>query len=308
MAVIDYIHQQETVLKKDFESWLIAKMQAVGWQQVGSNPPQTPNDATTSRFYVMKGKRASDNMDTFVAINGRGIRATNNASYSAHMALVPLLDYTPGAAGTTGTTSKGTQPFNAVTGVLNNNPWNWSLFGIYNSSLYPADTPLNVRFCITAHNVSLVVRVPNFYGEKGGYVFFGLPDVLTKEKNSGITTVTGSINGASSNSQFFVADTPLNIPSSVPTSAATSYETLISYGFTPPKSPDVNGNFPFMLVYGGDATSGLRLRHPSAFFVRPGGLLDGDLIMVDGMTFEILEPQYLMGGNFLSGYIAYRIA
>lgn len=306
MAVTDYIYQQETVLKKDFEAWLIAKMQSAGWQQVGSNPPQTANDANAARFYMMKGKRASDNMDTFVGINGTGIRSRNSVSQSMQLNIVPFLDYTPGAAGTNGTTSKGTPPINALIQSIGTQPYQWTLTGAYNSTIYPADTPLNVRFCITAHNVSLAVRTPLYYNEKGGYLFFGLPDVLSKEKNSGITTVTGSHNASSGNSSFYIADTPLNIPSVV---NFTAYETLPNYGLTVPKSPDVNGFFPFMIAYGGDATSGLRLRHPSAFFLKLGGLLDGDLITVDGMTFEILDPQNIMSGSgFQSGYIAYRIA
>lgn len=305
MAVTDYVYQQETVLKKDFEAWLVAKMQAAGWQQIGSNPPQTPNDTSNARFYVMKGKRASDGMDTIVGFNGTGIRSRSSAPYSMQMTFIPLLDYTPGAPGTNGTTTKGATPLNFLVQAPGTQPYMWTLTGgISSGALYPADTPLNVRFCITAHNVSLVIRTPTYYAEKGGYLFFGLPDILSKEKNSGITTITGSANGNTANSQFFVADTPLNIP----TSTTSGYEVLTSYGFSPPKSPDVNGYFPFMLVYGGDATSGMRLRHPSAFFLRLGGLLDGDLIVIDGMTFEILDPQYPMGGNFLSGYVAYRIA
>lgn len=303
MAVSDYIYQQETVLKKDFEAWLIAKMQAAGWQQIGSNPPQTPNEGTNARFYVMKGKRASDNAETYVGINGIGIRSRNSISYSMQMNIQPLLDYTPGAAGTDGFTTKGSSPFNNLKMSGSTQPYQWTIAGTYNAAIYPSDTPLNVRFCITAHNVSLVVRTPNFYNEKGGYLFFGLPDTLSKEKNSSLTTVTGSHNGATANSSFYCSDTPLNIPSST-----NAYETLTSYSFTPPKSPDVNGYFPFMTVYGGDATSGLRLRHPSAYFLRSGGLIDGDLITVDGMTFEVLDPQFPMGVNFLSGYVAYRIA
>lgn len=308
MAATDYIYQQETVLKKDFEAWLIAKMQAAGWQQIGSNPPATPNDSTNSRFYVMKGNRASDNMDTYVAINGAGIRARNNIAYSSQMNLVPLLDYTPGAAGSSGTTSKGTYPLAAAMQSPSSNAYQWTLFGTFNTAIYPADTPLNVRFCITAHNVSIVVRTPNYYAEGGGYVFFGLPDILGKEKNSGITTVTGSCSGSSSNSYFLVADTPLNIPSTVPVSAVTAYEVLSSYSIAPSKSPDVNGLFMLVIAYGGDGTSGMRLRHPTAFFLPDGGLLDGDLIQYQGMTFEILRPQYPMTGGFRAGYVVYRIA
>lgn len=242
-------------------------------------------------------------MDTYVGINGTGIRSRNNAIYSMVMCVIPLLDYTPGAAGTNGTTTKGANPITYLVQAPSAATYMWTLAGTSNNTQYPDNTPLNVRFCITGHNVSLVIRFPNYYNEKGGYLFFGLPDILSKEKNSGATTVTGSCNGTSANSTFFIADTPLNIPSTT-----SGYDVLTSYGFTPPKSPDANGNFPFMLAYGGDTSSGLRIRHPSAFFVRLGGLLDGDLITVDGMTFEIIEPQFPMSGNFLSGYVAYRIA
>jgi len=308
MAVTDYIYQQETVLKKDLEFWLIAKMQAAGWQQIGSNPPTSVADGTTGRFFVMKGKRASDNMDTYVAINGYATRQRHNNTYSGQMNIIPLLDYTPGAAGTSGTTSKGTYPLSAAATTPANNNFQWTLFGTYNTTIYPADTPLNVRFCITAHNVSLAIRTPNFYSEAGGYLFFGLPDILGKEKNSGITTVTGSTNGATSNANFHVADTPLNIPSPVPPNAASSYETIQARSIAPGKSPDVNGLFMLLYVYGVDTNSGMRLRHPSSFFLPDGGLLDGDLIQYQGMTLEVMRPQTPMSGGFQAGYVVYRIA
>lgn len=302
MAVTDYIYQQETVLKKDFEQWLINKMISAGWQQVGSNPPQSPNDTLATRFHVMKGRRAADNMDTIVVINGIGIRSRNSAPYSMQLNIVPLLDYTPGAAGTAGTTSQGTIPISYAQNAAGGNTWQWAIAGIWNSSQYPMDTELYVRFCITPHNVSLIVRTPVFYNEAGGHLFFGLPDILSKEKNSGATVMTGTANGTSANAQFYIADTPSNMP------VGTAFYALASHSITPPRSPDINGYFPLSVVYGGDATHGMRIRHPSAYFLPNGGMLDGDIIQMNGMTFEVLVPQYRMGGNFMGGYIVYRIA
>lgn len=302
MAVTDYIYQQETVLKKDFEAWLINKMISAGWQQVGSNPPQSPNDALAARFYVMKGRRAADNMDTFVAINGIGIRSRNNATYSMQLNIVPLLDYTPGAAGTAGTTTQGTIPITHAQQSPSAQAWQWSIAGNISTSLYPADTQLLVRFCITPHNVSLMVRVPVFYNEAGGHLFFGLPDILSKEKNGGATVVTGTVNGNSANGSFFVADTPLNMP------VGSQYYSITSYSISPPRSPDINGYFPLSVVYGGDTTHGMRLRHPSAYFLPNGGMLDGDIIQLNGMTFEVMVPHYRMSAGFMGGYIVYRIA
>ncbi len=301
MAVTDYIYQQETVLKKDFEQWLINKMISAGWQQIGSNPPQSPTD-TTPRFYLMKGRRATDNMDTFVGINGLGIRTRQSSGYSMQMNIVPFLDYTPGAAGTDGTTSQGTTPITLVKNSPGTATHQWTVAGIFNSTQYPADTQLNVRFCITPHNVSLMVRVPVFYAELGAHIFFGLPDLLSQEKNGGGTTVTGSNNGTSGNSAFYVADTPLNMPT------GTGHVTHQSYSIAPPRSPDINGFFPLSVIYGGTTAHGMRLRHPSAYFLPDGGLLDGDVIQLNGMTFEVLNPQSKMSGSFLGGYLVYRIA
>lgn len=302
MAVTDYIYQQETVLKKDFEQWLINKMISAGWQQVGSNPPQSPNDTLAARFYVMKGRRAADNMDTFVAINGHGIRSRNNSTFSMQLNIIPLLDYTPGAAGTAGTTTQGATPITHAQTGASSGVYQWSIAGVPGTTTYSADAQLLVRFCITPHNVSLMVRTPVFYNEAGGHLFFGLPDILSKEKNGGATVVTGTINGTSANGSFFVADTPLNMP------VGSQYYAITSYSISPPRSPDINGYFPLSVVYGGDATHGMRIRHPSAYFLPNGGMLDGDIIQLNGMTFEVLVPQYRMGGNFMGGYIVYRIA
>lgn len=302
MPVTDYIYQQETVLKKDFGAWLIAKMQAAGWQQIGSNPPQSANDTTQNRAYIMKGKRTSDNLETIIGINDFAIRTRNSASYSMQMNIVPFSDYTPGTAGTVGTTSRSAA-LTQLNIAASTNAYQWTIAGLYSSSQYPADTPLNVRFCITPYNVSLVVRTPVFYNDKGGYLFFGLPDTLAKEKTTGSSIVTGSFNGSTANSNFYIVDTPLGIPS-----LTNPTDILTSYSMDPPRSPDSMGNFPFIIVYGGDTASGLRLRHPSAFFLKNGGLLDGDLIIYQGMTFEILDPNGKMGNGFLSGFVAYRVA
>lgn len=303
MPVTDYVFTEETVLKKDFGTWLVNKMLAAGWQQVGSNPPPATGTPTGSQFYVMKGKRESDNMPTFVAINDFKLRTTDNSNYSMQLIALPMLDYTPGTPGQQGTTTQGGTPIaNASSGNGSGNQYIPHIVGNY-GDVFPLSTPITVRFCITPHNVTLICRVSPYFGaDRGGYTFFGLPDILSKEKNSGATIMACSHRGTSAPSDMLIADTPLNIPS------ASTYTQIPAYSMSPPKSPDIHGNFPLMIVYGGDTTTGLRVRIPSVFFIPNGGLLDKDLIQIDNMTFEILVPAYRMTGGFLNGYVAYRIS
>lgn len=304
MPVTDYIYQEDTVQKKDFGLWLVNKMIAAGWEQVGSNPPPATGATTSLQFYVMKGKRASDNAPTYVAINDFRVRSNANQAYSMQLTIVPLLDYTPGTPGQVGTTTQGPNSLAsyAAGGTSTGQSHNVHLVGTYNDAMYPLDTPITVRFCITPHNVTLICRVSPYYGRSGNYTFFGLPDILSKEKPSGATIMTGSHLATGANSSMIIADTPLNIP------VGTQYTSLSGLSMSPPRSPDIHGNFPLMIVYGGDSTVGLRIRMPSTFFMPNGGLMDKDLIQVDNMTFEVLDPQYRMSGGFLSGYIVYRIS
>ncbi len=302
MPVTDYVFTEETVLKKDFGLWLVNKMIAAGWEQVGSNPPPATGNPTATQTYIMKGKRTSDNMLTFVAINDFRVRTLANQAYNMQLGLMPLLDYTPGTTGQVGSSTSNTNLNNVTQGNGQGNQWHYHIVGSYADTTYPLDTPISVKFCITSHNVSLICRVSPYYGRNGNFTFFGLPDVLSKEKNGGATIVTGSHRATGTNTTVQIADTPLNIPSQQ------SYIDLTVTSLSPPRSPDIHGNFPLMIVYGGDGTSGLRVRMPSTFFLPNGGLMDKDLIQVDGMTFEVLQPQYVMSGGFLGGYIVYRIS
>ncbi|MCG4840946.1 hypothetical protein L0P72_15510, partial [[Ruminococcus] torques] len=56
----------------------------------------------------MKGKRTSDNMLTFVAINDFRVRTLANQAYNMQLGLMPLLDYTPGTTGQVGSSTSNT--------------------------------------------------------------------------------------------------------------------------------------------------------------------------------------------------------
>jgi hypothetical protein len=296
MAVTDYIFQEETVEKRNLGTWLVAKMVAAGWQQVGSNPPTAVTDPGT-KFYVMKTKRDSDNAEVYIALNDVYLR-TINGTYSSLLHLDLWTDYTPGAAGTNGTTTRGVARAISPLAVP---PTTFFPFGY--SGAFPLDTLLSVRFCITKTNVTLFTRPPSTTNLAGQMLFFGLPDFLQKEKpaSGGLIYSSGSFNAG--NDQPLVCDTTLGTPS-----VSVMYERT-AFWLDPQKSPDASGQFPLMPVFVGGTDTGLRHRIPSFFLLRDGGILDRDIIQVNGMNFEIMVSHSSFGSDVGSvRTTAYRIS
>lgn len=297
MAVTDYIFQEETVEKRNFGAWLVAKMVAAGWQQVSSNPPTAVNDPNT-KFYMMKTKRDSDNAEVIVGINDWYLR-TGFSSYSCVLMLDLLLDYTPGAAGTSGTTTRGMQRIVSQTPPGLNS---YNITGVSGTTA-PVDTLLTVRFCITKTNVTLFTRLPSSMNTAGQMLIFGLPDFLQKEKPAGGSIVfgSGSTNGTNDDPQ--VCDT-------TPGTTSLIYMTEKQPSWVDPlKSPDASGQFPLMPIFIGGSDTGLRHRIPSFFLLRDGGILDRDIIQVNGMNFEIMVSALPFSTNLNSmRTMAYRIS
>lgn len=295
MAVTDYIFQEETVEKRNFGSWLVAKMIAAGWQQVGSNPPTALNDPA-SKFYMMKTKRDADNAEAFIGINDYLLRL-GASSYNAVFNVDLLTDYTPGAAGTSGTS---TRSLGRLTAHSNNGITTYSIFG-QASAAYPVDVLLSIRFCITKTNVTLFVRPPSNLNIAGQMLFLGLPDFLQKEKLAGGTMIFGSGSSGTINDGPMVCDGTLGTAS-----VSLMYEASGRW-LDPQKSPDASGQFPLMPGFVGGTDSGLRHRIPSFFFLKPGGILDRDVIQVSGMNFEIMVSQSNVA-ELSTNTFAYRIS
>jgi len=295
MAVTDYIFQEETVEKRNFGAWLVAKMVAAGWQQVGSNPPTALNDPV-SKFYVMKTKRDADNAEAYIGLQDFNFR-NNTSSYSLVLNIELLNDYTPGTAGTAGTS---TRTLSRMTVNPSNGIGTYGLAGI-NTAAYPLDTPLSIRFCITKTNVTLFVRLPSTYNLSGQMLFFGLPDFLQKEKVAGGSVCWGTGSAGAGNDGPIVCDSTPGTPANTIMSEATGR------WLDPQKSPDAAGQFPLVPFFVGGTDTGMRHRMPSCFVLKTGGILDRDIIQVGGMNFEIMSA-YSSLADVITNTFAYRIS
>lgn len=298
MAVIDYVFQEETVLKKDFGSWLVGKMVAAGWQQIGSNPPSGPDDTLTSKFYMMKTTRPSDGLEAYIAINDGALRTSTSGVHN-NIGINLMTDYTPGAPGTVGTSSRTltgngwatTNP--ATTSTFSN------IFKIAPVVVLPLDTPLSIRFVITRSNVTLVVRTPSFYNASGAVLFIGLPDTFLDEKTSSAAIVFSTITNGTNNDQPLVCDTPAGV-ATLANMYESNGEVLNVF-----KSPDQSGRFPLFPIYVGDANTGIRSMTPSIYAMGSGGVLDRDIIQAGGMNFEVIVASASLAG--VGNTFAYRI-
>lgn len=289
MAVIDYIFQEETVTKQNFGSWLINKMQAAGWQQVGSNPPTSLTDATTSRFYMMKTTRPSDGLEAFVGINESMIR-TNTSTLSSIINLELFTDYTPGAPGAAGTSSRSIVGTGLLTQfTTTSHTSGFRICGGGNVSL-PLDTPLAVRFCITRTTVTLFTRPPSFYNVAGALLSFGIPDTFIDEKVTSSSILFGTNSNGTSNDSPLVCDTPAGVAG-----VSRMYE-VTGQTLTAMKSPDQSGRFPLFPIYLGDSNTGIRCLIPSVYTLPTTGILDRDIIQVSGMNFEVMVADTTLVG------------
>lgn len=298
MAVIDYVFQEETVLKQNFGSWLVAKMVDAGWQQISSNAPTGPTDTSTSKFYMMKTTRPSDGLEAYIGINDGALRTSTSGVHN-NLGINLMTDYTPGAPGTNGTSSR---PLTG-NGWINTNPATTStfnnMFKIAPVVVLPLDTPLSVRFSITRTTVTLIVRTPSFYNAAPVVLFFGLPDTFLDEKTTSAAVVFSTFTNGAPNDQPLMCDTPAGVASSTNMYEANG-EVLNVY-----KSPDHSGRFPLFPIYVGDSNTGIRCMTPSIYAMGSGGVLDRDIIQVSGMNFEVVVASSSLVG--VGNTFAYRI-
>lgn len=298
MAVIDYVFQEETVTKQNFGSWLVAKMVAAGWQQISSIAPTGPGDTSTSKFYVMKTTRPSDGLEAYIGINDGALRTSTSGVHN-NLGINLLTDYTPGAPGTNGTS---TRPLTG-NGWIATNPATTStfsnMFKIAPVVALPLDTPLSVRFAITRTTVTLIVRTPSFYNAAPVVLFFGLPDTFLDEKTTSAAMVFSTLTNGAPNDQPLICDTPAGVATSTNMYEANG-EVLNVY-----KSPDQSGRFPLFPIYVGDSNTGIRCMTPSIYAMGSGGVLDRDIIQVSGMNFEVVVASASLVG--VGNTFAYRI-
>lgn len=297
MPVTDYIFQEETVLKRDLGTWLVAKMIAAGWQQIGSNPPTGSTDTVITRFYMMKSKRDSDNAEVIIGFNDYCLRTIED-NYSMHLAVKPMLNYTPGSAGTPGTSTRAFTLISTNPTATGSN--SYILSGVATTRV-PHETPLSVRYAITKSAVTLFVRLPLAFGVGPQMLFFGLPEFLQKEKATGGSLVSGTGNIGTSNDEPLVCDTVLGVAST------TSEYEITARWLDPMKSPDAWGQFPLMPFFAGGNDTGIRMRIPSFFLLKDGGILDRDVIQVNGMNFEVANTHTALAGINTKTF-AYRIS
>lgn len=299
MAITDYIFQEETVIKQNFGQWLVDKMVAAGWQQISSNPPSGPTDTATNKFYMMKTTRPSDGLEAIVGINDGALRTNITSGAGTTIGFDLFLDYTPGAPGTVGTSSRPITAANYIGSSLVSTTSTPRIFKIAPPVSFPLETPLSVRFAITRTNVTLIVRLPSFYNIAGTVIFLGLPDTFLDEKPSGASVVFSTSTNGNTNDQPMVCDTPLGVTSSTVFYEATG-EVLNVF-----KSPDQSGRFPLFPIYVGDTNTGIRHMVPSLYAMGSGGVLDRDIIQVGGMNFEVVVTAATLVG--VGNTFAYRI-
>lgn len=298
MAITDYIFQEETVIKQNFGQWLVDKMVAAGWQQISSNPPSGPTDTSLNKFYMMKTTRPSDGLEAYIGINDGAIRTQTSGAYN-NLGINLMLDYTPGAPGTNGTSSRSLTGNGWVAGSPAQTTNLINIFKIATTVALPLDTPLSVRFVITRTNVTLIVRVPSFYNVAGCVLFFGLPDTFLDEKPSSASVVFSTLTNGATNDSPMVSDTPLGVATSSNMYEATG-EVLNVF-----KSPDQSGRFPLFPIYVGDSNTGIRHMVPSLYAMGSGGVIDRDIIQTGGMNFEVVVAAASLVG--VGNTFAYRI-
>ncbi|QUP88737.1 hypothetical protein KD909_15010 (plasmid) [Exiguobacterium sp. PFWT01] len=298
MAITDYIFQEETVIKQNFGQWLVDKMVAAGWQQISSNPPSGPTDTAVNKFYMMKTTRPSDGLEAYIGINDGALRTSTNGSYN-NLGINLMPDYTPGAPGTNGTSSRTLTGNGWITTNTSTTTSFSNIFKIATTVALPLDTPLSIRFVISRTNVTLIVRVPSFYNVAGCVLFFGLPDTFLDEKPSSASVVFSTLTNGATNDSPMVSDTPLGVATSSNMYEANG-EVLNVF-----KSPDQSGRFPLFPIYIGDTNTGIRHMVPSLYAMGTGGVLDRDIIQVGGMNFEVVVTAASLTG--VGNTFAYRI-
>lgn len=299
MAITDYIFQEETVIKQNFGQWLVDKMVAAGWQQISSNPPTGPTDTSVTKFYMMRTTRPSDGLEALVGINDGALRTNVTSGAGTNIGFDLFLDYTPGAPGTVGTSSRPISAAGYIGSSLVTTTSTPRIFKILPNVSFPLDTPLSVRFVITRTNVTIIARLPTFYNAAGTVIFLGLPDTFLDEKPTGASMVFSTNTNGASNDQPMVCDTPLGVASSTVFYEATG-EVLNVF-----KSPDQSGRFPLFPIYVGDNNTGIRHMVPSIYAMGSGGVLDRDIIQVGGMNFEVAVTSASLTG--VGNTFAYRI-
>jgi hypothetical protein len=288
----DYIFSTEQVAKKDFYNWFLNKMIEAGWRNISSKP-DTDGDVLQStgedgnRNLILNVRPGNTNGYTGIGSNPITTTDYNVMSYRL------LNDYTPGAAGTSGTSSR----------PLASRAWE-PFYVVPTSAQVPKDTMLTVRYNVNKNRMIMLIETPSAVGVAPILYYIGLPDeTYCSEPNSrGLLVAATAYNKYSGS--VHISDTVGELASIGATAGISNntYQTLA------PKNPNASGKYVISDIFYGDSTIGFRGKLTGVFALPNQNVLNGDIIKIDTKQYYVAVCQSAGYNAFGSLALAIQIA
>ncbi|ANB66142.1 hypothetical protein GFC29_3817 (plasmid) [Anoxybacillus sp. B7M1] len=288
----DYIFATEQVAKKDFYNWLLNKMIGAGWRNISSNPTSDGDvlqsigeDGTRNLILNLRPGNTTGN-------TGQGSNPITTTDYNV-MSYRLLNDYTPGTAGTSGTSSR----------ALASTAWE-TFYVIPTTTTIPKDTILTVRYHVNKNRIILLIETPAAVGVSPILYYIGLPDEFYCSEPNSRGLLIGSTGYNKYSGAVHISDTVGEL-ASIGTTAGTSNTT---YQTLAPKNPNSAGKYIISDIFYGDSTIGFRGKLTGLFALPNQNVLNGDIIKIDTKQYYVAVCQSANNNAFGTLALAIQIA
>lgn len=280
----DIIFSAGTCLKKETLTNMINLMKAAGWQDVSSNP--------TTDFFVMNSKGESGDKNLFIqfrqgSTSGVGTNPIDSTDYN--VASYRLIGgYTPGADGTSGVFERPTETWR-------------NLYIAPTTALINNEVTMTYYYHVNKNRIIYTIETPDSLGHAPVTHYFGLPTSFVDEPDSRGVIGASSAYGVTANNVLVT-----NSAGEIPSDAAST--TRVIYSTLPPKSPNSAGKHTPVEMYYGNTTEGIRGKLDGVYVIPPGGVNNGDTLVVGTKQFRVVVNGVGSTNSFPSTTLIYQIS
>lgn len=271
----DVIFTSGTVQKNGVYAMMINAFIAAGWTNISSH--------AVTDFDVLRSPGEAGDKNLIIQIrpgNATNVNPITTTDYNV-MSYRLIGDYTPGAPGVAGTTTRAAEA--------------WTLMYIVpTATTVPQATTMTYFMNVNKNRMIIVLETPPAISQLPVMHYIGLPDQTYASEPASRGLLVASSAYPKTNATLHITNTPGEVASETASSTRTLYCELA------PKNPNSAGMFAFSEIMYGSSTEGFRGKLNGIYALPSGGVNNGDIVNVGTKVFRIVVNQAVASQNSFS--------
>lgn len=271
----DYIFTSGTVQKNQVYQKIIDSFISAGWTNISSNP--------ATDFDVLKSVGEAGDKNLIIQLrpgNATNVNPITTTDYNV-MSYRLIGDYTPGAPGVAGTTTRSAEA--------------WTLLYIIpTATTVPQTTIMTYYMHVNKNRLIISLETPPAVGQAPIVHYIGLPDTVWCTESGSRGLLVASSAYPKTNVTLHITNTPQEVASETASSTRTLYVQLA------PKNPNAAGLISHSEVTYGNTAESWRGKLTGLYQLPNGGISNGDTYNIGTRKFRAIVAQNVASQNSFS--------